>query len=90
MVLLQFAALFLVVHKGECIRTDVCNKHGLFPGIAGDRDTLLKKKSLILYDVDPPTCDDGKRCKNICLNNTFGWNYVEVRVVSHCSALLSN
>ncbi len=90
MLLLQFAALFLVVYKGECVRADICSKHGLLPGIAGDRDTLSKGKSLILYDVDPPTCDDGIRCKRMCLNTTFGWNYVEVRVVSHCSALLSN
>ncbi len=53
--------------KGECAQTDVCNVHGLFPGIARGRDTHFKGKSLILSDVDPSTCDDGKRCLNICL-----------------------
>ncbi len=90
MVLLHITLLYLVVYKGICGQTDVCSPHGLFSGIARDRKTLSKRKSLIVYDIDPSTCDDGIRCKNICLSNTFVGNYFEVRVVSHWFALFSN
>ncbi len=90
MVLLHVTVLYLVVFKSKCAQTDACSQHGLFPGIAKDRETLSKGKSLILYDVDPSTCDDGIRCMNICLNSTLGWNYVEVRVLIHGSAFFPN
>ncbi len=67
MVLLHITASLLVDLKGECAQTDICSEHGLFPGIARGRDTLFKGKSLILRDVDPSTCGDGKRCKINCL-----------------------
>ncbi len=64
MVLLHIAVLLQVVYKGECAQTNICSEHGLFPGIGRGCGTL--SKGLMLYDVDPSTCDDGKRCKSIC------------------------
>ncbi len=89
MVLQRIIVLLLVVFIGESAQTDICSKHGLFPGIARDRGTL-SKGTVTLNDVDLSTCDNGARCKNICLNNTYGWNFIEMRVVSHCPALLVN
>ncbi len=59
-------------------------------GIAKGRGTLYKGMSLILFDVGLSTCGDGIRCKSICLNTTFGWNNVEVRVVRHLPVLVPN
>ncbi len=83
---LHITVLLLVLFKGKCAQTDICSKSGLLPGIARDRGTFPKGKSLILNEVGPSACGDWMGCKSIC----FGWNYVEVRVVSHLRALFSN
>ncbi len=86
MMLMHITVFLLVVSIFECAQTDVCSTHSLFPGVARER----KETTVIFTDIDPSTCDDGVRCKNIYSNNTFGSNYVEVRVVSYWSALFSN
>ncbi len=89
MVILHVTTLLLILSTGKCAQGDDCSKNGLFPGIAEDRGALSWGKTVTIYDVLVSTCGAGVRCRTSCFNNSFGWNFIEVRKVSGLWSVLS-
>ncbi len=89
MAILQVTNLLLIMSTGTCAQGDDCSKNGLFPGIAEDRGALSRGETVIIYDMLLSTWGAGLRCRDSCFNNSFGWNFIEVRKVSGFWSVLS-
>ncbi len=50
---------------------------------------LSWRETVTIYDMLPSTCGAGLRCRHSCFNNSFGWNFIEVRKVSGLWSVLS-
>ncbi len=81
MVLLHLIALLSMICMSGCHEPDDCNKKGLSPGFAKNRDTPpTATVTMILYADVQTACDAGALCAIACFNESTEWT-LEVRRV---------
>ncbi len=75
-------SLLLLVCAANCTEPDVCSDDGVFLGIARDREDIIYERSVSLQTMQPTNCDAGVRCRKFCSEDSFEWNFFEMRKAS--------
>ncbi len=75
-------SLLLLVCAAYCTEPDVCSDDGVFLGIARDREDIINERIVSLQTMQPTNCDAGVRCRKFCSEDSFEWNFFEMRKAS--------
>ncbi len=81
-------SLLLLVCAAYCREPDVCSDDGVFLGIARDREDIINERSVSLQTMQPTNCDAGVQCRKFCSEDSFEWNFFEMRKASSYFHLL--